>query len=445
MQDVKRLKETVIDGNFCIGCGACAAFTDQKITITKNDHGFYEADVPDDLTDKGADVNAVCPFSDSLNEDRLGEMLYKSDENTAHDPHTGYYLKNYAGHVKEDDYRRLGTSGGFVTWIAAKLLEEDEIDAVLHVKEDKDSDKLFSYQVSDTVEAIKEGAASKYYPVEMSDVLSHVKNNEGRYLVIGVPCFIRAVRLLQESVPVFKERIVYTAGLICGALASDFFTKAAAMEMGVEPTAIERVDYRLPAEDEPAYRYRMRIKGRKAGEEVTLEAMNDDLYVGDWGLGLFKYKACDYCDDVMSETADITLGDAWMEGYQDDNKGANLITIRHPALLELIARHEDKLSLQEVSTDTIAEAQAAAFRHRRTGLSYRLYLALKDKRWHPPKRVRPRDDLPEFRKRIYEQRSLIRRLSPPAFKKALERDDFNHFKETMNEAVKAYYGFYQKV
>ena len=34
--------------------------------------------------------------------------------------------------------------------------------------------------------------------------------------------------------------------------------------------------------------------------------------MADWGMGIFKLGACDYCDDIVGETADISFGDAWL-------------------------------------------------------------------------------------------------------------------------------------
>src|SRR5690606_38702641 len=42
---------------------------------------------------------------------------------------------------------------------------------------------------------------------------------------------------------------------------------------------------------------------------------------GDWGAGFLQNPACDFCDDVVAETADIAFGDAWVEPYASDGPG----------------------------------------------------------------------------------------------------------------------------
>lgn len=41
------------------------------------------------------------------------------------------------------------------------------------------------------------------------------------------------------------------------------------------------------------------------------------------------YKACDFCDDVFAETADIALGDAWLPEYVQDGNGTNVVVTRN--------------------------------------------------------------------------------------------------------------------
>ncbi|MGC9322644.1 MAG: Coenzyme F420 hydrogenase/dehydrogenase, beta subunit C-terminal domain, partial [Kosmotogaceae bacterium] len=61
-----------------------------------------------------------------------------------------------------------------------------------------------------------------------------------------------------------------------------------------------------------------------------------DFYGYNWGYGFFKYKACDYCDDVVSETADVSVGDAWLPEYVNDSGGTNVVIVRNPVIKKII-------------------------------------------------------------------------------------------------------------
>jgi Coenzyme F420-reducing hydrogenase, beta subunit len=86
-----------------------------------------------------------------------------------------------------------------------------------------------------THEAIRRNAKSRYYPIEFSGVIKRALETPGRYAFVGVPCFVKAIRLLQEQLPVLNERIVFTLSLFCGHLKSTGFAKAFAWQLGIPP------------------------------------------------------------------------------------------------------------------------------------------------------------------------------------------------------------------
>lgn len=145
--DIKReLKEKVINNDYCIGCGACAFLNNESIKMEKNSDGQLWAVIDFDKKTFNENTLNVCPFYNSkLNETVLGKELYESIVDINHDIYQGYYLTNYAGHVIKGQYREKGSSGGFGSWIAAKLLEEGLVDKVIHVKSSSNSDLLFEY------------------------------------------------------------------------------------------------------------------------------------------------------------------------------------------------------------------------------------------------------------------------------------------------------------
>jgi coenzyme F420-reducing hydrogenase beta subunit len=132
------------------------------------------------------------------------------------------------------------------------------------------------------------------------------------------------------------------------------------------------------------------------------------LAEGDWGSGFFQNAACNYCDDVVAETADIAFGDAWVEPYSSDGRGTNVMVVRSARLRELIDRAvvEQRLRLDEVDGAFVQRTQAAGFRQRREGLAYRLSWPQRGVR--PRKRVQPSaSSLGVRRKLVYRMRAAI--------------------------------------
>ena len=352
---------------------------------------------------------SLCPFSpEATNEDRIAETNYPDAAN-AH-PLIGRFEEAYVGHVEEDGFRAGGSSGGMVSWVAAELMRRGLIDGVAHViPQDAGPDRHFRYRISRSAAEIAEGAKSRYYPVELSAVLSEIRAVPGRYAVVGVPCFIKAVRLACAQDPLLDQRIAFTLGLFCGHMKSARLVDSFAWQLDVDPAAVRRVEYRRKAPDRPANWYTALLSLRD-GRDVWQDWWH--LADGDWGAGFFQNAACNMCDDVVAETADIAFGDAWVEPYSSDGRGTNVAIVRSPELRDIVreAIGDGRLALNRVDADFIADTQAAGFRQRREGLAYRLTWARTGIR--PRKRVAPSAaGLPLRRKLVYRTRAAISRWS----------------------------------
>jgi coenzyme F420 hydrogenase subunit beta len=429
----------VVAGGYCIGCGICSAKSNGGIAIELNDRGMYEArlkqagGVPDDFA-------LICPFSgESPDEDRLGDEYFKATGAQKH-PEIGYYHNCYAGHVAEEGFREAGSSGGFVSWLLVQLLRRGLIDGVLHIAPQK-SERLFSYSISRTEAEIRSRAKSRYYPVEASGALAMLRETPGRYAMVGVPCFIKAVSLLAKSDPQIASRIVFRIGIICGHLKSTRFADYLAERAGFGSDEMTAIDFRkkLPLRKADDY-----------GAEVT---SNDKVaavrmagtYGGNWGYGFFKYEACNFCDDVVGETADVSVGDAWLAEYVKDAGGTNVVVTRHPEIVKIVeeARIGGRLQFDVIDAATAAQSQLGGLRDRREGLAYRLAEADGQRRWYPKKRVKAAQNLPRKRQRVYELRYLISQRSHMAYAKARAAGSLALFDREMRPLTDAYDRLYQ--
>lgn len=364
-------------------------------------NGFLkpETDAPSPL-----DFERTCPFSPAaINEDAIANACFP--DAPQFDQHIGRFEAAYVGHVSEPAYRREGSSGGLTSWVAAELLRTGLVDGVAHVlPTDPAGGRHFNYRVSRSPEALKQGAKSRYYPVDLSQVLREIRTVPGRYAIVGVPCFIKAVRLVGRIDPLVRERVTHTLGLFCGHMKSATLVESFAWQLGTELRAVHGIDYRVKDEQRPANWYRTRLELDGGG---SLEQDWWHLADGDWGAGFLQNPACDWCDDVVAETADIAFGDAWVEPHSADGRGTNVVIIRSRAMLPLIdrGRADGRLQLDPVDADFIRRTQAAGLRHRRDGLAYRL--SWRSGRNIPQKRVSPSADLPLRRKLVYRLRHTI--------------------------------------
>jgi coenzyme F420-reducing hydrogenase beta subunit len=399
----------IVRSGLCIGCGSCAANANPA-TMQWDRHGFLRPVGSEEWLNRPSDAfSRQCPFSPrASNEDQIAAARFPSAPHL--DGRIGRFEAAYVGHAVESPFRSSGSSGALTSWVAAELLRTGTVDAVAHVapSDASTSGAHFAYRLSHSVDELMRGAKSRYYPIELSGVLEQIRAGPARYAVIGIPCFIKAVHLLRQIDPVVRERITHTLGLFCGHMKSRDLVESFAWQLGTEIDRVRAVDYRIKDESRPANWYRAHLElddGSVAAKDWW------HLADGDWGAGFLQNSACDWCDDVVAETADIAFGDAWVEPYSSDGRGANVVIVRSPELKDLIeaARADGRLQLEPVDSEFIVRTQAAGLRHRRDGLAYRLSWPKRGIK--PRKRVQPSADLPLRRKLVYRMRYGIARWS----------------------------------
>lgn len=390
--------QQMVASGLCIGCGACAA------PGRMGWDAFGQLEPPSAPPSEA--FAALCPFSPvAADEDRIAAARFPA---ALHDERLGRHVATLVGAVAEPPFRERGSSGGMVSWVAAELLRTGRIDGVLHVHPGGAGEPFFGYRISRSVDALLAGARSRYHPVHMADVLAEVRTVPGRYAVIGIPCFIKAVHLARAQDAVLAERITHMLGLFCGHMKSARFVTSFAWQLGVVPERVRAVEYRLKDAGRPANLYTAHLT---LDDGSTVQKDWPHLADGDWGAGYFMNAACNFCDDVVAETADISFGDAWVEPYSSDGRGTNVVVVRSPELARMIAtaREEGRLDLRDVDADFVAATQAAGFRQRREGLAFRLTWPRRGVQ--PLKRVAPSADLPWRRRMVYRTRAAISRGS----------------------------------
>lgn len=433
---------------FSEASGSCA-IVDKNIVMELNEFGFYEEKI---LLSDDDELNSLVEFVSpnlniEINELDISKKLFGKIAGIKFDRRIGFFSSLYIGHVVEGEFRQNASSGGMGTWLFKELFENNLIDGVIHVKKNRDNNSslLFQYDISRSLDEIIEGAKTKYYPVEYSKVLKIVKEVPGKYAIIGIPSFIMSIRLLAEVDSVIKERVKFTIGLISGHQKSSKFAEALAWQVGIKPGNLKNIDFRKKTLNMPSNLYAVEMTGIIEGKEQTIIKSSDELLGQDWGQGFFKLQASDFSDDVMNETADVTLGDAWLPEYITDSLGNNVIIVRNPEIDTIIKNGIKcgRLNLDAVDEETIFRSQAAHFRHTHDELVYRLYKKDKINEWRPKKRVEASNDLPLLRKKVQDLRETISTSSHVIYKKAVENDDLKYFENEMDKLSKKYNQLYR--
>ncbi|MCP5283231.1 MAG: Coenzyme F420 hydrogenase/dehydrogenase, beta subunit C-terminal domain [Rhodoferax sp.] len=401
--------QRVIDGGYCIGCGACSLI-EPRIRVDFNDYGDLQAVLPPGLDDRTLRAAAeVCPFATTVDESQIGDSVFGSAPSSH--PRIGRYEDLRAGYAPST--RAGGSSGGIVTWLLQSLLERGDIDAAIHVGPAEGSSRFFDYRLSSDSTSIQQGATSFYYPVSMDQILAIVRSRPGRYAITGVPCFHKALRRLRAVDSVLDARIRFQIGIVCGQMKSAHYMDYL-VELAGGKSPVAQACFRRKVPGRPANDYAFEaIPTAKAGSPAEpIRLLNSRIGIN-WGMGYFKPEACDYCDDVLAETADIAAMDAWLPRYVSDGDGWSLVVTRKPELVRLLddAQEQGSLVGQQVSADDVVGSQQGGFNHRQDALPYRLHLKRNSEAWVPPKRQEASGKLPFILKIEQRLRMRLRRRS----------------------------------
>lgn len=431
------IKDTV-ERDICIGCGACAYASGGQIPIILNDDGMYAADLTDVPDDVLRAVDSVCPFSDAAtDEDAFAAKLFGT--NLTDHEFLGKYLGTYAGRVSSTPYLEGSSSGGMTSWLLRELVERDIVDAVINVGgAPADSGQIFSYEVTDPA-ALDASRKSKYYSTTMDDALHIVRTTDRRYALVGVPCFIKAARLVAERDAVIRDRVKFHVGLVCGHMKSQFFGESLAWQLGIPPADLETVDFRIKNPDRASSNYDFGAKSKS--EDEWRKRRTGDLVGGNWGYATFQPEVCNFCDDIFAETADVCFGDAWLPQYSPDWRGTNVVISRSPLVDQILEEGASSgaLELDALNPEEVAKSQAGNFRHRRVGVSVRLADDKAKGLSIPRKRVKPGyEGVDAKRLKIIRLRRELSRLSFSAYKDAKHQNDLDVYLTAMEQGIREY-------
>lgn len=370
--------ENVVNRDLCVGCGVCAGICATKsLQMVFNRYGEY---VPI-YSEAGCKrlcglCLEVCPFFNSeYYEDSLGETEYSQENGISHRPEIGYYLSSYAGHVIDEERRWNSASGGLATWFLAELLSKNIVDRIVCVVPEDKIGRLFKFTIINDPESVGSSSKSSYYPVELSSVVEKIMESEMDYCVIALPCFIKSLRLAMGSIPKLERNIKMLAGLTCGHTVGKYFAEYLCASNGGDPYRLSKARFRTKDIERRANDYGFYYES--AGGEAESGTIHFSEEFGNaWMKGYFKLNACNYCDDVFAELADIVFMDAWLERYVHDPKGNSLVVVRKKEIDEIIHAgiEQGRVSLEPVPLDDVLESQRGVLFEKREKLAKHLAL-----------------------------------------------------------------------
>lgn len=334
--------ENVIQKNMktglCSGCGVCSTVCPTNfLTICENEYGELRPSekISGSCIECGL-CRKVCPFSEG--------MLHTVKEVTSEKCYVGW----------ADQYRAEASSGGCCTWFLNKILETKMVDTIVTVRPNRETSNLFEYTICRNKDDLMKCFGSAYYPVSLEKVLQNIKNEKGKIAIVGVPCFVAAIRNLQNTNRIWKDKIAIVVGLVCGHMPTKRMTDALVWSQGKKREEIISCRFRFKEEKRPAWDYGVKFTFE---DGRTWKSYGSDDFGFLFWRRLFSQKCCNYCSDVFAEQADITFMDAWLPEFHEEKEGTSMFINRNVLLQSILDMLHQEGNIIEVPIIKAEEAQ----------------------------------------------------------------------------------------
>jgi len=359
----------VSNDSMCTGCGICAAICPKEaieMIIDKN-QGFYKAQVEQKRCFHCGKCLKCCPPLTWSNKQKTSRYNY----------YLGDYSKSYVAHSTDEKIRYASASGGFVTSFLIYLLNRRLINGALVTKRSEINPVLSIPFIARTRQEIIESNGSKYSPVKFDEILKEIIDsgkNDFKIAVVGLPCHIEAISQACKINSHLNKAVKYKISLLCGHSSSMYAYYYIFKKLGLHQKEITNI--------------KNRGDGWPGSLKITTKSKVVKLpYRHKYSMGivlsspLFIPIACHMCKDAAGFNADLSVSDAWLKEYSDDDQGTNLVLSRNESIDRILDNINKDKSIQMIECDAnkIVKANYRVFRNKVDLSHYRMKWYLKSK------------------------------------------------------------------
>lgn len=337
----------IIQSQLCNGCGTCYSICPKSaISIQKSlQLGILTANIDGSKCTNCGLCLEVCHSNDILS----GKQIINRDL-------IGSYKGIYCGYSQDNALRYRASSGGIVSSLLRYLKTNNIIDGFILIKPSGESPFDNCPFISYDVDEILRYAGTRYFPIPVNMVLKELSQIRGKFVIIGTPCQISALRKYEKQNRSISEKIFLRISFFCG---------------GVPNLDAHKYYMEMHSIDESKVRSIYRGNGwpgnnvfeLDTGETILIpkrpKTVLEQTYHTLVFFPVFAQKRCLLCNDRFGNASDISVGDAWLKEYESDQIGTSLIISRNPAARDILLqmRSEKELYLQESTEEQLINSQ----------------------------------------------------------------------------------------
>ncbi len=349
---------SIVKSGLCTQCGTCVAICPfDAIGLYHHDTKGFLPRVDESLCTGCGECHEVCPGR-SLD---LGQLQEEVFGKRADDRLFGNYSEILSGYSTSPQIRYNGASGGVVTAILIALLEKGEIDGALVVRMSRMNPLDPDVFIARNGKEVTSAQQSKYLPVPMNIGLKEILDDkEGKYAIVGLPCHLHGLRLVERKIPELKEKVVLRIGLFCGFNPTLNSTKFLLRRAGVKNYEdVQEIKYR---DGDWPCGFRAILKD---GSDRFLYPIQHFLF----SHYIFERHRCAMCIDHLCELADLSIGDEWRAKLKKSVGGWSYIVVRTDIGKQIVDTliHEGILYAEQSGPEVIYGGQRGTMNFKKKG------------------------------------------------------------------------------
>lgn len=344
----------VVKNSLCLGCGVCQDICPRN--CIQIHHGI-DVNTPSVDNSKcvecGLCLKVCCGKGIELG--KKSSILFAG---SPYDNKLGYYHRCYTGYSANQEWRYHATSGGCLSTFLIYLLSHKIINGAVVVGYNIYNPMQPYPIIARTAKEIYACRGSKYCVVSVEGICKQVIENDGKYVVVGLPCHIQAYRNFAEINKKFRESVIGYFAIYCSSNKTTRSQKYILEKYGINKDNVKYFSYR----DEGCLG-KMNFRNE---DLIPLKRVSyEDYWIG--MRGFFNVPRCSLCIDHYGELADMSFGDMHVGYYAKDHVGVNSIISRSEYWSSKLgeAAKNGWLKLKQVSAADINSSQGYGMRQKK--------------------------------------------------------------------------------
>lgn len=287
----------------CCSCASCAEVCPKGAITYQLTNGIYCPIIDEQKCIDCGMCLKVCP---AAIEEKLPIRL-KSDIFDTKEK------ESYIAYCKDETVRHRSKSGGVVTTVVTKLLNDGLYEKAFLLEYEGTEGKA-SLSIFKKGDDIKRAANSKYIPVSVDKVIAAIRDNEiAKSIIVGTPCHMRAIKAAMQLYKRSEEDVLFI-GLFCNQVFSyDVF--------GYYQHHYGKFD---------TFHFCDKECGGWPGGSWFVKEGKTGLIPRKVRMALRDYytiNKCRFCGNQMNLQADISLGDCYVTG-KTSKLGKSSVVVR---------------------------------------------------------------------------------------------------------------------